>query len=77
MLRTIFTIGLFTILGLVALKFALGLFGGLVGGLFGLFFWLLGMAIRVALVGLLVYAVVRLLSPETARRWRERFAGGR
>jgi predicted lipid-binding transport protein (Tim44 family) len=74
MLRTVFSIGLFTLLGVVALKFALGLFTGVLGGLFGLFFWLLALAVRVALVGLVVYAIIRVVSPETARRLRERFS---
>jgi hypothetical protein len=29
----------------------------------------------VLIVGLVIYAIVRLVSPDTARRWRERFSG--
>ena len=76
MIRTGLAIGFFTLLGLFALKFALGLFAGVLGWFFGLFLWLLGLAVRVALVGLVVYGIIRLVSPETARRMRERFSRG-
>ncbi len=72
MLRTVFTIGLFAVLGVMALKLA---FGAL-GVAFGLFLWVAGLALRIALVGLVIYGIVRLVSPETARRWRERFSSG-
>ena len=42
MLRTIFSIGLFAILGLIALKFIFGIFGFAVG----LFMWLLIAAVK-------------------------------
>ena len=71
MLRTIFSIGLFAVLGLIALKFIFGIFGLAVG----LFVWLLFAAIKVALVGLVIYFIIRIVSPETARRLRERWAG--
>jgi len=71
MLRTVFTIGLFAVLGVIALRLVFGVFGTLMG----LFFWLLGKAVIILIVGLLIYGVVRLLSPDTARRWRERFSG--
>jgi hypothetical protein len=71
MLRTIFTIGLFALLGLFALKLVFGI----MGPLFALFLWLLVMAIKVAIVGALIYLVIRLASPDTARRMRERWSG--
>ena len=71
MLRTIFSIGLFAILGLVALKFLFGILGVAVG----LFLWLLVAAIKVGLVLLVVYFIIRIVSPETARKLRERWAG--
>jgi hypothetical protein len=71
MLRTIFSIGLFAILGLVALKFIFGIFGVAVA----LFLWLLFAAIKVALVLLVVYFIIRIVSPDTARKLRERWAG--
>lgn len=71
MFRTIFSIGLFAVLGLVALKFLFGIFGFAVG----LFLWLLVAAIKVAIVGLVIYFIIRIVSPETARKLRERWAG--
>ena len=71
MLRTIFTIGLFALLGLFALKLVFGI----MGPLFGLFLWLLAMAIKVAIIGAIIYFVIRLASPDTARRMRERWSG--
>jgi uncharacterized BrkB/YihY/UPF0761 family membrane protein len=71
MLRTIFTIGLFALLGLFALKLVFGI----MGPLFALFLWLLWMALKVAIVGALIYLVIRLASPDTARRMRERWSG--
>jgi len=71
MLRTIFSIGLFAILGLIALKFLFGILGVAVG----LFLWLLIAAIKVGLVLLVVYFIIRIVSPETARKLRERWAG--
>ena len=71
MLRTIFTIGILALLGMFALKVAFGLFGWL----FAMLFVLLGLAIRVAIIGALIYLVIRIFSPETARRMRERWSG--
>jgi hypothetical protein len=71
MLRTIFMIGLFAILGLFALKIVFGLFGVL----FALFWVVLWWAIKIAIVGLLIYFVIRLVSPDTAHRLRSRWTG--
>lgn len=71
MLRTILSIGLFAVLGLVALKFIFGIFGAL----FGIFLWLFFLAVKIALVGLVIYFILRIVSPETARRLRERWSG--
>ncbi len=71
MLRTIFMIGLIALAGLFLLKVAFGI----LGGLFGLFFWLLGMALPVLLLGLLVYAVIRIFAPDTAKDLRDKFGG--
>jgi hypothetical protein len=71
MLRTIFSIGLFAVLGLIALKFIFGIFGFAVG----LFVWLLFAALKVALVGLVIYFIIRVVSPDTAARLRARWAG--
>lgn len=71
MLRTIFTIGLFALLGLFALKIVFGV----MAGLFGIFFVLLGVALKIAIVGGAAYLVIRIVSPSTARRLREKFSG--
>jgi hypothetical protein len=71
MLRPILMIGLFAVAGLFLLKIFFGLFGGL----FGLAFWLIALAIKIAIVGAIVYVIIRIVSPETARRLRERFSG--
>ena len=71
MLRTIFSIGLFAVLGLIALKFIFGIFGFAIG----LFMWLLFAALKVALVGLVIYFIIRIVSPDTARRLRQRWSG--
>ena len=71
MLRTIFSIGLFAILGLIALKFIFGILGFAVG----LFMMLLVLAIKIGLVLLVIYFIIRVVSPDTARRLRERWSG--
>jgi len=71
MLRTIFTIGLFAVLGVVALNFLFGAFGFIVG----LAIWLFFIALKIAVIGLIVYFVIRIVSPDTARRMRERWSG--
>ena len=71
MLRTIFSIGLFAVLGLIALKFIFGIFGLAVG----LFIGLLFVALKIAFVLLVIYFVIRIVSPDTARRLRERWSG--
>jgi hypothetical protein len=69
MLRTIFTIGIFALLGLIALRLVFGVFIGLVGA----FGFLLGLALKIAFVGLIVYVVILLVSPNTARKIREKW----
>ena len=69
MLRTIFTIGIMALLGLLALKLVFGLFLPLVGLLLGLAV----LALKVGLVGGAIYLVVRVASPETARRLKAKF----
>src|SRR6476646_3464268 len=61
MLRTIFMIGLFAIAGLFVLRLAFGLFA--FG--FGLLGWLFFFAIKVAIVGAIIYLIIRVFSPET------------
>jgi hypothetical protein len=71
MLRTIFSIGLVAILGLIAFKFIFGLFSVAVG----LFVGLLFLALKIAFFLFLIYLIIRVVSPDTARRLRERWSG--
>lgn len=71
MLRTVFAVGVLALLGLFAMKFVFGIFGWLVG----LVLWLLLLALKIAVVGALIYLIIRVVSPETARRLRDKFNG--
>ncbi len=71
MLRTVFMIGMFALLGLFALKLVFGLFGFL----FAILWVLLWLALKIALVGLVVYFIIRIVSPDTAQRLRSRWSG--
>jgi hypothetical protein len=70
MLRTVFMIGLFAILGLFALKIAFGLFGVL----FAIFWVVLAWALKIAIVGAVIYFIIRLVSPDTISRLRSRWS---
>ena len=69
MLRTLFTIGLIAVFGLFALKVVFGLLGPLVA----LLLMLLGFALKIALICLVVYLVIRVFSPDTASKIDARF----
>lgn len=71
MLRTILIIGLMAFAGL----FVLRLFFGILGGLFSLLFTLLAMAIPIAIVGGLIYLMLRIFAPGTAKDLRDKFGG--
>ena len=71
MVRTVFGVGVMAIIGIVALKLIFGVFGALVG----LFFLLLIMAIKIAFFGAIIYIVIRIFSPDSARKIRETFTG--
>jgi len=71
MFRTFLTVGVFFLVGLFILKLFFGIFGGLLMVLL----WLAFMALKIAIIGAIVYFVVRIVSPDTARRWRERWSG--
>ena len=73
MLRAIFMIGLIAMLGL----FAVGMVFKLFGGVLALTFLLVAVALKVVIVGGLLYFGIRVLSPGTAQRLREKFAGTR
>lgn len=71
MLRTILMTGLMVMLGIFALGFVFKIFGGLIA----LTFVLLGFAIKALIVGGIAYVVIRIVSPGTARRLRDRWSG--
>jgi hypothetical protein len=71
MLRTIFMIGLFALIGLLALKLVFNI----LGPLFAILLWALFLALKIAIVGFVIYMIVRVVSPDTARRWKEKFSG--
>ncbi len=66
MLKTIFVVGVFTLLGLFALKLVFGV----LGVAFSLFGGLLYLALKIALIGGVVYLVIRVVSPATAAKLR-------
>ena len=71
MLKTLFMTGVLVMLGIVALGFVFSIFGGLIG----LTFVLLGFAIKALIVGAVAYLAIRIVSPDTARRLREKWSG--
>lgn len=71
MLRTVFTIGLFALLGLFALKLIFGILPVLLGIVWSFFV----LAVQIAIFGAIVYFVIRIVSPDTARRLRSRWSG--
>ena len=71
MIRTVFMIGLFALLGFFLLGTVFSIFGALIG----VAMWLLLLAVKVLIVGAIIYCVIRLVSPDTARRLRSRFSG--
>lgn len=71
MLRTIFTIGLLAILGLVALKVVFGL----VGFAFGLLGLLLKIAIPVLLFAGVGYVALKIVAPDAAKRIKDGASG--
>jgi len=71
MVRTVFGVGVMAIIGIVALKLIFGVFGALVGLLFVLLF----MALKIAFFGAIIYLIIRIFSPDSARKIRETFTG--
>ena len=71
MMRTLFSVGLMAMAGLFLMKLVFGLFGGFVA----LMFVLLGIALKILIVGALVYFVIRIISPSTAKRMTDSFSG--
>jgi predicted lipid-binding transport protein (Tim44 family) len=73
MLRTILMTGVMVMFGIFALGFVFKIFGGLIA----LTFLLLGFAIKALLVGGVAYIIIRIVSPDTARRLRDSWSGSR
>jgi hypothetical protein len=71
MLRTIFTIGIIAIFGLFVLRLAFGI----LGGLFGILGWLISISIPILILGALIYLVLKIFAPDTARDLRSKFGG--
>ena len=70
MLRAILMLGLLVVLGM----FAAGLVFNVLGGLVGLVIWVAVLAIKLAVVGGILYFGVRILSPNTAQRLKDTWA---
>jgi hypothetical protein len=71
MLRTVLTIGIFAMLGL----FALNLIFNVLPVVLGIVAYFVILALKIALFGAAVYFVIRIVSPDTARRLRSRWSG--
>ena len=71
MLRTLFTIGVMAILGLFVMRLVFGILGGILGLFMGLAF----LAFKIVLIGAVGYVVIAIVSPNSAKRLRERFSG--
>jgi hypothetical protein len=71
MLRTLLSVGLMAVVGLFVLRLVFGLFGVALG----LFMFVAVLAFKLLIVGAIVYFVIRIVSPSTARELREKFSG--
>jgi uncharacterized membrane protein len=70
-MRTLATIAIVALIGWIALKIVFGVAGGVVGLLLSLA-WLI---LKILLVVGIVYWVLSVFSPETARKMRDAFKG--
>jgi uncharacterized membrane protein len=70
-MRTLATIAIVALVGWIALKIVFGVAGGMVGLLLSLA-WLI---LKILLVVGIVYWVLSVFSPETARKMRDAFKG--
>jgi hypothetical protein len=71
MFRTAATLGVVAVAGLVVLKIALGM----IGGIFGVLLTLAWFVFKLLVIVGLGYFVLKLVSPDTARRLEEKFSG--
>jgi hypothetical protein len=60
----------FAVLAVIALAL-LSVFGVILGGLIGLAFWVL----KLAVIGFIIYFILKLIAPDTAAKIRETFTG--
>ena len=72
MFRNVFALGICAIIGVVAVKLVFGVAGGVLGSVIGLFLWLVGLAVQLLVLAGLLYLVLLVVSPPTARRVRDR-----
>ena len=70
MLRAILMLGVLVVLGM----FAAGLVFNVLGGLVGLVIWVAVLAVKLLVVGGILYFGVRVLSPNTAQRLKDTWA---
>lgn len=70
-MKTVAFLAVVVVLGYVAIKIVFGVAGGIVGLLFSLAWFVL----KVALVVGLVYWLLTVFSPETAKKMRDAFRG--
>ena len=71
MIKTILMTCVMVMLGIFALCFVFKIFGGLIA----LTFVLLGFAVKALIVGGIAYVVIRIVSPDTARKLRSKWSG--
>ena len=71
MLRTIFMVGLFAVLGIIALNVVFGVLGALLGIFWVLLWW----AVKILILGAILYFIIRIFSPDTARKMKDKWSG--
>lgn len=67
MFRSILMLGAVALVGVFAFKVLLGTAVGLLA-------FLIGFAIKALIVGLVLYFIISIFSPDTMRRWKERWS---
>jgi hypothetical protein len=72
MFRTAATLALVALVALVAIR----IFAGVAGGILGLLIGLAWLFLKLLIVAGIVYFVLTLVAPETARKLRDRVSGG-
>lgn len=72
MFRTAATLALVALVALVAIRIVAGVAGGILGMLLGIA-WLL---FKLLIAAAIVYFVLTIVAPDTARKVRERISGG-